>query len=132
MKHEPRKTIERLFHEARQLKGKDREQFLSQECGGDSALRRTIEMLLEEDETADDGTTPVAVAEIAETSAEPCASDEPSASDAPSASDDAEPAVADDTSRAQLSIEDEVAEILLDAGIDDEAEDAAEAEGEDR
>jgi Tol biopolymer transport system component len=53
MKHDPQETIERLFHEARELKGEDRERFLSQECGGNSALRRTIEMLLAEDETSE-------------------------------------------------------------------------------
>ena len=53
MKLEAREAIERLFHEARELKGEDRDRFLSQECGGDLALRRTIEMLLEEDETAE-------------------------------------------------------------------------------
>src|SRR5262245_13751280 len=53
MKHEAREAVERLFHEARELKGEDREQFLSKECGGNLELRRTIEMLLEEDEAAE-------------------------------------------------------------------------------
>src|SRR4030095_634822 len=53
MKREAREAIERIFHEARELKGEDRGRFLSHECGEDLALRRTIEMLLEEGETAD-------------------------------------------------------------------------------
>src|SRR5262245_25973102 len=53
MNRKAQEAIERIFHEARELKGEDRERFLTHECGEDLALRGTIEILLEEDETAE-------------------------------------------------------------------------------
>src|SRR5262249_42149091 len=45
-------TVERLYHEALTRGANEREAFLAKACGGDDALRREIESLLEHDGSA--------------------------------------------------------------------------------
>jgi serine/threonine protein kinase/Tol biopolymer transport system component len=53
MKTERWNQIEKLFHEARQLTGEDRSRYLGKMCGGDAAMRRQIERMLDQDLAAD-------------------------------------------------------------------------------
>ena len=53
MKNERWKTIETLFHAARELRGEERINFLDTECGVDDAMRRQVEALLRGDEKSD-------------------------------------------------------------------------------
>jgi hypothetical protein len=45
--------IERLFHDARELRGADRSRFLDEACGMDASIRRDVEALLAHESGAD-------------------------------------------------------------------------------
>jgi serine/threonine protein kinase/Tol biopolymer transport system component len=47
------KKVEDTYHSARELKGKERSDFLNAACGADAALRRQVEVLLGNDENPD-------------------------------------------------------------------------------
>src|SRR5438876_632346 len=47
------KRVEEAYHAVRELRGEERSRFLNEACASDAAMRRQIEVLLQQDENPD-------------------------------------------------------------------------------